>query len=172
MAAAIQCTFFPATESLSSSTLKQCRRIDSHLSTSFFKPISSSKRHSFSSNPRLVISQTKLASSRCGHRIAAVAGLADRNSETYPEAEVNDSNVGASIDTKLPRRSLLVQFTCGECGGRTQRLINRLAYEQGTVYVQCAGCERYHKLVDNLGLVIEYDLREEMTEEMDTDQVP
>ncbi|KAF8696830.1 hypothetical protein HU200_036469 [Digitaria exilis] len=67
----------------------------------------------------------------------------------------------ASVDIKLPRRSLLVQFTCNACGERTQRLINRVAYERGTVFLQCAGCQVYHKFVDNLGLVVEYDLREE-----------
>ncbi|CAL4962743.1 unnamed protein product [Urochloa decumbens] len=67
----------------------------------------------------------------------------------------------ATVDIKLPRRSLLVQFTCNACGERTQRLINRVAYERGTVFLQCAGCQVYHKFVDNLGLVVEYDLREE-----------
>lgn len=67
----------------------------------------------------------------------------------------------ATIDLKLPRRSLLVQFTCNKCGERTKRLINRVAYERGTVFLQCAGCQVYHKFVDNLGLVVEYDLREE-----------
>uniref|UniRef100_A0A7N0U1N6 DNL-type domain-containing protein n=1 Tax=Kalanchoe fedtschenkoi TaxID=63787 RepID=A0A7N0U1N6_KALFE len=76
----------------------------------------------------------------------------------------------ASIDLKLPRRTLLVQFTCNECGERTQRLINRMAYEKGTVFVQCAGCLQHHKLVDNLGLVVEYDLQEEASR--DEDQVP
>lgn len=42
----------------------------------------------------------------------------------------------ASIDIKLPRRSLIVQFTCDACGERTERLINRLAFERGTVFVQ------------------------------------
>ena len=27
--------------------------------------------------------------------------------------------------------------------------------------VQCAGCLKYHKLVDNLGLIVEYDFRED-----------
>jgi mitochondrial protein import protein ZIM17 len=85
----------------------------------------------------------------------------------------------ATIDIKLPRRSLLVQFTCNACGERTKRLINRVAYERGTIFLQvnfvpclnlcsnihcitqCAGCQVYHKFVDNLGLVVEYDLREE-----------
>ncbi|CAO2826941.1 unnamed protein product [Amaranthus hypochondriacus] len=71
----------------------------------------------------------------------------------------------SSINIQLPRRRLLVQFTCGACGERTERLINRLAYERGTVFVQCAGCLQHHKLVDNLGLVVEYDFRN------DTDEV-
>ncbi|GKD26677.1 mitochondrial import protein TIM15, partial [Tanacetum coccineum] len=77
---------------------------------------------------------------------------------------------GATIDPKLPRRSLLVHFTCDACGVRSQRLINRLAYEKGLVYVQCSGCSQYHKLVDNLDLVVEYDFREEINTSSDTDQ--
>jgi hypothetical protein len=42
----------------------------------------------------------------------------------------------ATVDIKLPRRSLLVQFTCNACGERTQRLINRVAYERGTIFLQ------------------------------------
>jgi hypothetical protein len=42
----------------------------------------------------------------------------------------------ATIDIKLPRRSLLVQFTCNACGERTKRLINRVAYERGTIFLQ------------------------------------
>ncbi|EPS62111.1 hypothetical protein M569_12682, partial [Genlisea aurea] len=66
-----------------------------------------------------------------------------------------------TVDLKFPRRNLLVSFTCNACGARSQRLINRLAYERGLVYVQCSGCSRYHKLVDNLGLVVEYELHDE-----------
>ncbi|KAJ0501016.1 putative mitochondrial import protein TIM15 [Helianthus annuus] len=78
---------------------------------------------------------------------------------------------GATIDLKLPRRNLLVQFTCNACGVRSQKLINRLAYEKGMVFVQCTGCEQYHKLVDNLNLVVEYDFREEINASPDADQV-
>lgn len=28
--------------------------------------------------------------------------------------------------------------------------------------LQCSGCFQHHKLVDNLGLVVEYDFREEV----------
>jgi hypothetical protein len=42
----------------------------------------------------------------------------------------------ATFDIKLPRRSLLVQFTCNKCDARTKRLINRVAYERGTVFLQ------------------------------------
>lgn len=30
---------------------------------------------------------------------------------------------------------------------------------------QCSGCLQHHKLVDNLGLIVEYDLREETGED-------
>ncbi|XP_031273655.1 mitochondrial protein import protein ZIM17 [Pistacia vera] len=113
---------------------------------------------------RLRISRVKRLLRECQYRVLAV-------SELNPEAELGDSNKDATIDIKLPRRSLLVQFTCNECGERTQRLINRLAYERGLVFVQCAGCLKHHKLVDNLGLVIEYDLREEISMESNTDEV-
>eukprot|EP00898_Chlorokybus_atmophyticus_P003601 jgi/Chlat1/4241/Chrsp27S04323 len=53
---------------------------------------------------------------------------------------------------RSPRRRLMVEFTCEKCGHRSQRLINPQAYATGTVFVQCAGCERFHKLIDNLKL--------------------
>eukprot|EP00246_Nothoceros_aenigmaticus_P014322 TRINITY_DN5375_c0_g1_i1.p1 TRINITY_DN5375_c0_g1~~TRINITY_DN5375_c0_g1_i1.p1 ORF type:complete len:164 (-),score=15.06 TRINITY_DN5375_c0_g1_i1:402-893(-) len=65
------------------------------------------------------------------------------------------------IDLQLPRRRLLVQFKCNVCETTTQRLVNPEAYKRGTVFVQCAGCEAYHQLVDNLGLIQEYDFRKE-----------
>ncbi|KAF8108253.1 hypothetical protein N665_0112s0010 [Sinapis alba] len=77
----------------------------------------------------------------------------------------------ASVDIKLPRRSLLVEFSCKSCGERTKRLINRLAYERGLVFVQCAGCLKHHKLVDNLGLIVEYDFRQETSKDLGVDQV-
>ncbi|OAY82696.1 hypothetical protein ACMD2_14973 [Ananas comosus] len=88
----------------------------------------------------------------------------------------------SAFDIKLPRGSFMVEFTCDSCGERTKHLINRVDYVKGTVFLQvshfevtriwpvycakisseqCAGCLVYHKFVDNLGLVDEYDLREE-----------
>jgi mitochondrial protein import protein ZIM17 len=43
-------------------------------------------------------------------------------------------------------------------GSRSSRLINPHAYEKGAVFVQCRGCEVWHMLVDNQGIVEEYDL--------------
>ncbi|MCO5595445.1 hypothetical protein L7F22_049487 [Adiantum nelumboides] len=51
-----------------------------------------------------------------------------------------------------PRRRMRVAFTCNVCGERTMRAINPHAYTDGTVFVQCAGCNIFHKLVDNLKL--------------------
>ncbi|KAL2546542.1 DNL-type zinc finger protein [Forsythia ovata] len=97
-------------------------------------------------------------------RVPVTFCLKGSNSEAYPETDLphvpNDAPMEAAIDLKLPRRSLLVTFTCNSCGARSQKLINRLAYERGLVYVQCSGCSQYHKLVDNLGLVVEYNFQE------------
>ncbi|XAR61598.1 hypothetical protein NMG60_11016063 [Bertholletia excelsa] len=57
-----------------------------------------------------------------------------------------------SLFTKSPRRRMLVAFTCNVCGQRTTRAINPHAYNDGTVFVQCCGCNVFHKLVDNLNL--------------------
>ncbi|NP_001309777.1 etched 1 [Zea mays] len=111
----------------------------------------------------LVASSSKLralaprlrVSNRPRRLIVSASSSGEANSDAAP------SPTEAAIDIKLPRRSLLVQFTCNACGERTKRLINRVAYERGTVFLQCAGCQVYHKFVDNLGLVVEYDLREE-----------
>ncbi|KAF8013427.1 hypothetical protein BT93_I1317 [Corymbia citriodora subsp. variegata] len=57
-----------------------------------------------------------------------------------------------SLFTKSPRRRMLVAFTCNICRQRTTRAINPHAYTDGTVFVQCCGCNAYHKLVDHLNL--------------------
>lgn len=46
----------------------------------------------------------------------------------------------ATSGIKVPRRRLLVQFTCDLCGERTKRLVNQLAYERGLVFVQVFNC--------------------------------
>ena len=56
-----------------------------------------------------------------------------------------------------PRRTMAVRFTCNRCGTRTERRINPKAYSDGTVFVQCSGCDVHHKLVDNLNLYFEGD---------------
>ncbi|KAL6504792.1 hypothetical protein OROHE_023550 [Orobanche hederae] len=57
-----------------------------------------------------------------------------------------------SLFTKSPRRRMRVTFKCNICGQRTTRAINPHAYTAGTVFVQCCGCNIFHKLVDNLNL--------------------
>ncbi|KAF5727778.1 mitochondrial protein import protein ZIM17-like [Tripterygium wilfordii] len=139
------------------------RTINSQLGPNFIKPVSASKKTTTVAISRLRFSQAAPVPRRPVFRVWVV-------SNSFPEADPSDSSAaheGPIFDIKLPRRSLLVQFTCDKCGERTERLINRLAYERGLVYVQCAGCERHHKLVDNLGLVVEHDLREETSAESD-----
>ncbi|KAM1043931.1 hypothetical protein ACFX2J_034934 [Malus domestica] len=64
----------------------------------------------------------------------------------------NVSTFPWSLFTKSPRRRMLVAFTCNICGQRTTRAINPHAYTDGTVFVQCCGCNAFHKLVDHLNL--------------------
>ncbi|URD74495.1 DNL zinc finger [Musa troglodytarum] len=87
--------------------------------------------------------------------------------DSYPLVSCCVVYLDITFDIKLPRRNLLVEFTCDPCGERTKRLINRVAYEKGTIFLQCGGCQVYHKFVDNLGLVVEYDLREETDADSD-----
>ncbi|KAJ8774661.1 hypothetical protein K2173_017107 [Erythroxylum novogranatense] len=168
MAAATHSSFSVATTAFYTRTLKSQKPFNLSLKTSNFKPISFRSTYPTLSLSRLRILESKAVWPK---RLYPLLATPDGDHEISSEVELGDSNEGATIDIKLPRRSLLVRFTCNECGGRTQRLINRLAYERGLVYVQCAGCEQYHKLADNLGLVIEYDLEEEISAESNTDQV-
>ncbi|XP_021592415.1 uncharacterized protein LOC110600035 isoform X2 [Manihot esculenta] len=130
MAANTNCSFCRATY-LFNPTLRPHQPINSLSGANFFKPISSP-----SSYPNFSLHRQKISRTKGAYRLVEVACLVDDNSETYPEAEPSYSNTGANIDIKLPRRSLLVQFSCNQCGERTERLINRLAYERGLVYVQ------------------------------------
>eukprot|EP00475_Leptophrys_vorax_P037334 TRINITY_DN6419_c0_g1_i1.p1 TRINITY_DN6419_c0_g1~~TRINITY_DN6419_c0_g1_i1.p1 ORF type:complete len:263 (+),score=7.60 TRINITY_DN6419_c0_g1_i1:99-887(+) len=70
-----------------------------------------------------------------------------------PSAQ-DESSDGVSdvISSASPRRTVRVDFTCNKCGHRSRRAINPHAYKEGTVFVQCQGCNVYHKLVDNLNL--------------------
>ncbi|KAL2904920.1 Polyphenol oxidase chloroplastic [Bienertia sinuspersici] len=128
-------------------------------------------------NPRLRVSHNATRSSKLGYWLqSCCSSNAGINSDI-----TDDSSKKSSLNIQLPRRSLLVQFTCDACGEKTKRLINRLAYERGTVFIQGRinirynvsqlrlllvskipmlwRCLQHHKLVDNLGLVVEYDLR-------------
>ena len=53
----------------------------------------------------------------------------------------DDGGKKVSIDLNslegASRRSMLVGFTCDACGGRTERLVNPLAWAKGMVIVQC-----------------------------------
>ncbi|KAL8466832.1 hypothetical protein ACS0TY_035774 [Phlomoides rotata] len=89
---------------------------------------------------------------------ANVRGWTTGSGMEGPSAPVADSGTERvstfpwSLFTKSPRRRMRVAFTCNVCGQRTTRAINPHAYTDGTVFVQCCGCNIFHKLVDNLNL--------------------
>lgn len=177
MATLARCNSYRFVSSLSSIT-KTHHRIVSHCSSRQF---SQSLGHDFGPNSklfthsRLSISYGKKKALKQWFRLPMISCVMEDCSEEYPEPSESsvskNSQEEAVIDLKLPRRSLLASFTCNACGARSQRLINRLAYERGLVYVQCSGCSQYHKLVDNLGLVVEYNLWEEPDWDTSTKQV-
>eukprot|EP00890_Picochlorum_soloecismus_P000347 jgi/Picsp_1/1312/NSC_04793-R1_zinc ribbon 1 len=75
--------------------------------------------------------------------------------------EGNEDSRSASIDLDLPRRSRQVTFTCNKCGGRTERLVNPVAWEKGMVIVQCEHCKAWHKIADAANMVEEYRYQDE-----------
>ncbi|XP_074329720.1 uncharacterized protein LOC141667216 [Apium graveolens] len=165
---------FPAFSSFSPNSRKPISSISISISCpNSFRPNLGNPNKIFKSC-RLKNSERRSWAARCVMPVSIVSGF-DDNAEAVPESatsvDLNESVQEASIDLKLPRRSLLVQFTCNLCGERSQRLINRLAYEKGTVYIKCAGCLQYHKLVDNLNLVVEYDFREDGNLDLDAAQI-
>ncbi|KAH0857320.1 hypothetical protein HID58_085581, partial [Brassica napus] len=107
---------------------------------------------------------------------SVLGSLTDPEEEESKESsEVNSMRQVASVDIKLPRRrSLQVEFSCNSCGERrTKRLINRLAYERGLVFVQV------HNVVDVLSIIswlkilviVEYDFRKETSKDSSSDQI-
>lgn len=74
--------------------------------------------------------------------------------------DISDDDKKVSIDLNsvegASRRSMLVGFTCDACGGRTERLVNPLAWAKGMVIVQCEHCKAWHKIADANNMVEEY----------------
>eukprot|EP00892_Ulva_mutabilis_P006148 jgi/Ulvmu1/3905/UM018_0127.1 len=91
--------------------------------------------------------------------------------DTVGEESSASQNSSVKIDLNVNRRrTLLVKFTCDKCETRSERLVNPEAYARGTVFVQCQGCGAWHQLVDHMGLIKEYDLRQEPTSEAEEQQ--
>lgn len=92
------------------------------------------------------------SSSGDGDSGAAASSAPNGGSEGGSESGDDDA---VRIDLQLPRRSLLVQFTCNVCGGRSERLCNPIAWQKGLVIAQCQHCPSWHKLADAANLVEE-----------------
>ncbi|KAF3646695.1 putative tRNA(adenine(34)) deaminase, chloroplastic-like [Capsicum annuum] len=79
-------------------------------------------------------------------RVPTIFCVVEDTNETRPESikssASSDSTKEPAFNLNLPRRSLLATFTCNACGVRSQKLINRLAYERGTVFIQIMMAKR------------------------------
>eukprot|EP00250_Pteridium_aquilinum_P020329 c24785_g6_i1 orf=450-968(-) len=125
---------------------------------------------------RLPFDMTRAASKQSSNEqswrcLSAVPASLSSASPEEDSASFPSKELGPKIDLNHPRRKLQVSFTCDACGVRSQRLINPNAYARGTVFVQCGGCDVYHKLVDNLNLIEEYDFRQETDSKADDSDV-
>ncbi|KGN43276.1 uncharacterized protein LOC101212325 [Cucumis sativus] len=114
-----------------------------------------SKRHLSLSPLSKDVAMGMVLSAATGRGWTTGSGMEGPPAPAGMEAKSGTENVSTfpwSLFTKSPRRRMLVAFTCNICGQRTTRAINPHAYTDGTVFVQCCGCNAYHKLVDNLNL--------------------
>jgi len=86
----------------------------------------------------------------------AVGGSASSSDD--PDGSVEDGVYRVDLNDLegASRRSMLVSFTCNACGGRTERLVNPLAWAKGMVIVQCEQCKAWHKVADSQNMVEEY----------------
>ena len=80
-----------------------------------------------------------------------------------PEASGSGEKKLKDNQIQLPKvkRSAELSFTCNKCEHMTTRMVNPEVYKKGTMFVQCAGCEAWHKMVDNLGLIYEFPAEEQ-----------
>ncbi|CAL8461908.1 g1439 [Coccomyxa elongata] len=67
----------------------------------------------------------------------------------------DEEDTGAWVQLEMPRRSRQVTFTCNKCDGKTTRMVNPIAWDRGTVFVQCGTCEAWHNIKDAAGLIEE-----------------
>ncbi|KAK9834282.1 hypothetical protein WJX81_003288 [Elliptochloris bilobata] len=91
---------------------------------------------------------------------AAEAGFEERVS-------LGDASNVARVQLGMPRRSRQVTFSCNKCGSRTTRKVNPIAWDRGMVFVQCAGCEAWHNIRDEMGLIEEVRFTSDSSSESD-----
>ncbi|KAK9820391.1 hypothetical protein WJX72_009887 [[Myrmecia] bisecta] len=97
---------------------------------------------------RTQIPQTRVQTSQGGESSSTSSSSSEDSDESTEQI--------AKIALDKPRRSLQVTFTCDKCGGRTERMVNPIAWDKGLVFVQCGQCEAWHKIKDAAGLIEEY----------------
>ena len=75
--------------------------------------------------------------------------------------DASEENSRRFVVGRIAKRTLLVSFKCNVCEERTERLVNPLAWNKGTVFVQCKNCEIWHRIKDNLNLIDEIRYKDE-----------
>ncbi|KAL6769043.1 hypothetical protein ACKKBF_B17265 [Auxenochlorella protothecoides x Auxenochlorella symbiontica] len=65
------------------------------------------------------------------------------------------SSEGDAAATNHARRTRKVRFTCNLCGTQNTKRVNPHAWQAGSVFARCSGCQGVHKLQDNLEVFFE-----------------
>ena len=75
----------------------------------------------------------------------------EQTTQVVPVFRLGNTQSAASDTKGHPRRTARVSFTCKLCKTRNiARPVNPLAWDSGSVFIQCDRCEVVHKLKDNL----------------------
>lgn len=79
----------------------------------------------------------------------------DNNSDCVGIVPLFTPTVVSPADTRHPRRTKRIHFTCRLCGEKNDKAINPHAWATGSVFARCDGCSVVHKLKDNLKIFSE-----------------
>jgi len=79
-------------------------------------------------------------------------GLVLHESANSTATEDQDVTVYETNNTCSPRRTQKIKFTCRVCNSINIKPINPHAWQKGSVFARCSGCNITHKLIDNLKL--------------------
>ncbi|PON87949.1 Mitochondrial import protein TIM [Trema orientale] len=89
-----------------------------------------------------------------------------KSCKPFPSSKINPTIALSSSKTAAPKRSYKALVISGLLNENSETYPE----SDSSVSDSLSGCLQHHKLVDNLGLVVEYDLREEIDADRNEDE--